>query len=97
MSKGALYILLLHVSLVLIAVLVYRDGNTLVNQTKMADDPCSLSNPHEVVVNHWHLVATPNFSTKKLAAVITVNATVKSDTASTLVRIIFLSRCSIVL
>ena len=84
-TKGACIVLLLHIGLVLIAILVYRNRSSPSDSIKMADDPCSLSNPHQAIVTNWHLVATPDFSTKKLSAVITVDVTVKSDTTNTLV------------
>jgi leukotriene-A4 hydrolase len=48
-------------------------------------DPCSLSNPHEVVVTHWHLVAAPDFDTKKLTAHLTLNVTAVIDQPPSLV------------
>lgn len=51
----------------------------------MAVDPCSLSNPHEVVVNHWSISASPDFSTKTITATLTARVTVLAENATTLV------------
>lgn len=51
----------------------------------MSDDPCSLSNPLQVIVKHWNLSVTPNFTNKILSGLLTVHATVLVDGANNLV------------
>lgn len=48
-------------------------------QVRMSGDPCSLSNPHQVTVSHWHLNAFPNFSTKIISGELTVRCNVISE------------------
>ena len=50
-----------------------------------AVDPCSLSNPDEVLVKHWHWLAEPSFSNKTISATIDLQICVLKENAEKLV------------
>ena len=76
-------IMLLHLILVVTGLVSLLIISVVDN---MASDPCSLSNPHQVTVSHWHLsLSPPNFNERILSGSVTINVTVISDTATQLV------------
>ena len=50
-----------------------------------AVDPCSLSNPNEVLVKHWHWSAEPSFSNKTISATIDLQTCVLKENVEKLV------------
>ena len=50
-----------------------------------AVDSCSLSNPNEVLVKHWHWSAEPSFSNKIISATIDLQTCVLKDNVEKLV------------